>query len=149
MPPHINEIQKRRSGIQYVFLFLALLSLGILFLWMPSFLNEPPRTFPTRTLIVVDEGLTQDAVTKLLKEEGVIRSSLYLYLLLRTEYGDGYVQAGTYQFETPKTTAEIAHALVTGEGSAPLLRFTLPEGFHARVKVFAPRGLRLCRRNQR
>jgi UPF0755 protein len=137
-----QRTSQRGSRILSGFLFFTLLFLGVVFVWLPYVLNEPPQDFPTGKLIVIDEGLTQDAVTKLLQEENVVRSSLYLYILLRTQYADAYVQAGTYQFDTRKTTEEIAYAVMTGEESAPLLRFTLPEGFHARdLGMYLPKEL--------
>lgn len=116
---------------------ILLLTLGVLFVCLVSLaysieiLGTPHPEFPVGRDITVSEGLTQNEITELLKHEGVVRSSLYLYLYLAQNYPEEFVKAGTYRFPRAMTTGEVAESLVSGENGSPLLRFTLPEGFHA------------------
>lgn len=95
------------------------------------FLNTPPEQFPVGADITIEEGTTVDEITEFLKSESVVRSSLHLYLVLGREHPEEPVKAGTYRFEEPLSATEVASALVLGEHQSPLLRLTLPEGFHA------------------
>ncbi len=111
------------SGLSITLLLGALL-------WFES-QNAPHLDFPVGVDIEIAEGLTQNEITNLLAEKHVVRSALYLYLhLARTHEGE-FVKAGTYRFGEPLTTEEVARSLTRGENRSPLLRFTLPEGFHA------------------
>lgn len=102
-------------------------------------LNDAPANFPIGTDIRIDDGLTVRDVTDTLRESGVVRSSLYLYFVIMTKYGNMPVQAGTYRFSEPQTSREIAHDIVYGENLSPLIRITLPEGFRARdILLYLP-----------
>ncbi|QQR65199.1 endolytic transglycosylase MltG [Candidatus Kaiserbacteria bacterium] len=124
--------RKRRRLSTHIFLstaFLVLAFAGLSFGY--RFYNTPPHTFPLLTDIVIDEGLTVSAITEKLKAQNVVRSSLYLYMILLYEYKEVYVQAGTYSFEMPLSTREVAEAITSGEHRSPLVSITLPEGFKA------------------
>lgn len=103
------------------------LILGIAF-----FLNTPPPNFPVNTEFVITEGSTVSDITDLCAEQNLVRSGLYLYVLLLYGHEDIVVQAGTYSFDTQKTTREVASALVEGTLRKPEVSITLPEGFQAR-----------------
>lgn len=109
---------------------MLVIAVGVFFYFRS--LNEAPDDFPVTSDIRIDDGLTVRDVTDALAESGVVQSSLYLYLVIMTEYGNMPVQAGTYRFSEPQTTKEIARAIVYGENLSPLIRVTLPEGFRAR-----------------
>lgn len=107
-------------------------------------LNTAPSTFPIHTSITIEDGLSIRAISNSLEQSGVIRSSLYLYYVLQKHYTDRYVQAGTYQFDEPLTTRDIAEALTTGTHLSPLLSVTLPEGFRAsEILTYLPQSFAL------
>ncbi len=113
-------------------LFVAFLILTISALtYIYRLYDTPPSHFPLATDIVIDEGLTVSDIAEKLSAQNVVRSSLYLYIVLLYEYKEIYVQAGTYSFLTPLSTREVAKAITSGEGRSPLVSITLPEGFKA------------------
>ncbi len=95
------------------------------------FLNTPSPLFPIGTDITINEGLTVSDIAEELKAQNIVRSSLYLYLVLLNEHKEVYVQAGTYSFDMPLSTREVAEAITSGEHRSPLVSITLPEGFKA------------------
>ncbi len=96
------------------------------------FLNTPLPLFPTGIDITINEGLTVSDIAEELKAQNAVRSSLYLYMVLLNEHKESYVQAGTYSFDMPLSTRELAEAITSGEHRSPLVSITLPEGFKAR-----------------
>ncbi len=96
-----------------------------------STLNTPPAHFPVGKDITIEEGLTVREITDYLEDEGVIRSSLYIYIMLARNGNDTNVQAGIYRFDSPKTTEEILTSITTGTSMSPHITITFPEGFKA------------------
>ncbi|HEU4677292.1 MAG TPA: endolytic transglycosylase MltG, partial [Candidatus Paceibacterota bacterium] len=107
------------------------------------YLERPSSAFPVGEEIVVTEGAPQSDITDMLAARHIVRSSLYLYLYLRQHYPDEFIKAGTYRFEDPLRTSEVAEALISGKDSTPLLKVTFPEGFRAdRLLSYLPESLR-------
>lgn len=103
-------------------------------------LITPPPSFPIDTNITISEGLTVSEITEILAQNHVVRSALYLYLVLLYQYENSYVQAGTYSFDTPLTVREVSNAITTGQYRSPLVSITFPEGFRARDIGLYTRG---------
>jgi UPF0755 protein len=134
MDLHEYYTEKKKKRIHPFFALLlgvVLIALGALF-FVYRILNTPPPNFPIATDITIQEGLTVSSIAEVLAEKNIVRSALYFYAVLLYEYKDVYVQAGTYSFKTPQTPFEIAHAITSGIGRAPLTSITLPEGFKVR-----------------
>ncbi len=132
MPVNETTQQNEHTG-KALFYTCALFVITILILlaskYFLTFLNTPTNNFPIEQSITIEEGLTQSEITALLEESNVIRSSQYLYVVLLTQFENSFVQAGTYRFESPLTTEEIAGAITSGTHQSPLTKITLPEGF--------------------
>ncbi len=123
------------------FACIVLLSIFIVFVAQRS-LEQAPSSFPLNTEIVIEEGHSISSVTELLAEQHVVKSSLYLYLVLVHTYGGSYIKAGTYLFDVPVTTHEIASAITSGKQSTPLISVTLPEGFQTKnISKYLPESL--------
>ncbi len=120
---------RRRVGILFILGMgvLCIIALG----YSMSTLNAAPAHFPVGVDIVVEEGLTVREITDYLEDAGVIRSSLYIYIMLARNGYDTNVQAGIYRFDSPKTTTEIFSAITTGTSMSPHITITFPEGFKA------------------
>lgn len=120
---------------------LLLVFLGAVVLFTILFINTPPKDFPTGVDIVIEDGLTVNDATEVLKKHNVVRSSLYLYFILNNKFGDSYIQAGTYRFTEPLHATEVADAVTQGRYLSPLLTVTLPEGFRARdITTYFPKA---------
>lgn len=130
---YYDEKEKRNwlsKGLGFTLVFLTLCACVGFFLVQS--LSSIPDTFPLHTDITIEEGLSINAVTQVLAEKQVVRSSLFLYFTLLYRYEDAYVQAGTYSFNAPLSPAEVAEAITTGKYRSPLISITLPEGFQAK-----------------
>lgn len=112
-------------------LSVVLISLYAFFAYIPKVLNTASAGFPLATDITVDEGMTHRDITELLEEKRVVRSGLYLYFVLTKMFENDFVQAGTYRFDAPLTTYEVAQVMTRGTNTTPLLKVTFPEGFRA------------------
>jgi UPF0755 protein len=107
-----------------IVLIIAIFAIGKLFT-----LNDPPKDFPTGEPIVVEEGTSTARIASSLESQGVIRSSLYMRYLFKTEYQDSYIQAGVYSFPERLSNSEVLDALISGAYSLPEDVATFPEGF--------------------
>jgi UPF0755 protein len=102
-------------------------------------LNAPTPNFPLGEDITIEEGMTIEDVSVIFESQSLVRSSFFFYLTLIRDHGDRYVQAGSYTFTEPLTTAEIAEAIVSGQHQSPALKVTFPEGFRAsRILEYLP-----------
>lgn len=107
--------------------------------YIPSVLNTASADFPISTDITVSEGMNHTDIAELLEEKGVVRSALYLNFILSEMFSDDFVQAGTYRFDTPLTTREVAEIITKGTHTTPLLKITFPEGFSVKdMKEYLP-----------
>ncbi len=82
--------------------------------------------------ITIEDGLNLKQITEVLERHDVIRSSLYLYIMLNHAEIATTLKAGSYKFDTPQTGEEIAQALIQGSNITPFITLTLPEGFRIR-----------------
>lgn len=106
---------------------LVALSVFIALWWM----SRPPADFPVNTPITVPRGLSASAIADLLKENGVVRSELLLYLTIVWRYDPSSIQAGTFVYERPLSVGRVADRLATTPGAESLVVVTLPEGYTA------------------
>ena len=107
--------------------------------YIPSALNTASANFPVSTDITVSEGMNHTDIAELLEEKGVVRSALYLNFILSEMFTNDFVQAGTYRFDTPLTTREVAEIITKGTHTTPLLKITFPEGFSVKdIREYLP-----------
>ena len=112
--------------------------------FIPSLLNTASADFPVSVDITVSEGMNHTDIAELLEEKGVVRSSLYLSFVLANVFGSQFVQAGTYRFDKPHTTYEVAEIITKGTHTTPLLKVTFPEGFSIKeISKYLPQSILL------
>lgn len=97
--------------------------------YIPSLLNTASADFPVAIDITVSEGMNHTDIAELLEERGVVRSALYLNFVLSQVFSNEFVQAGTYRFDAPRTTHEVAEIITKGINTKPQRKVTFPEGF--------------------
>lgn len=113
--------------------FSTSVSIGIvlvLFFGVSFFLlsTAPPHGFPSQMEVTIPAGFSLLEATTLLEEEGIVRSSFLLQLILLTSSLEGGVRAGSYVFPEPLSAFEIAHAIARGGYAPPPIRLTVHEG---------------------
>ena len=106
---------------------LVLLAAGaFLFLVLSwSELSTPPQSW-TPQEVTIPKGASFKEVLLLLKERGLIGTSLPLYLYGRITGTDRRIRAGIYRFQEPLSPLEILRILKEGRGI--LLKVVIPEG---------------------
>lgn len=97
-----------------------------------SILNAPPQDFPVQTDIIIPEDVSINEITKIFETAHVVKSSFYLKLVLRYMHANQYIQAGTYRFDSTRSTDAIAESITSGENLSPLVTLFLPEGFQTK-----------------
>jgi UPF0755 protein len=127
-----QTVKSFRAKVVLCVLIVVTLCLMILVYVLPKVFNTPTKDFPTGTTFTITEGMTINEITQLLGNNRVVKSPLYLYIMLTEDSRDTRVQAGEYTFTKPLTTREVTEAITHGEYLSPLITVTLPEGFKAR-----------------
>jgi len=115
---------------------LCLVLMGLYFVVVN--LNESPDNFPTNLPVTIEQGTNVKNITKILKQEGVVKSDILLYYTLLFFYEPKDVKASTYIFDQPITTMQVAERLTQGDFDTGLIRFTHFEG--ERVTQLAKRA---------
>lgn len=108
-----------------IFLFVC----GALYL---RHLDTPHQSFPIGQTIEIPEGATIADVADLFASKQLVRSGLYLYVLLQYDYDDNFVQAGSYTFPEALTSHAIGEAITLGKFTSSGESVTFPEGFKVR-----------------
>lgn len=116
-----REHSNRRTTIVLIVIGTAL-TLGYVFL------VQPPESFPTGELVIVQDGDSVREITDSLREQGVVRSPLVLRLSIVALGSERSIHAGDYLFREPKDVFAIARALSVGAFGLEPVRIRIPEG---------------------
>jgi UPF0755 protein len=105
--------------------------------------NAPPEEAPETASVFfeVRSGESALSVGRRLKDEGIIRSRYFWYILSRLD--KGYLKAGTYRLELPASQMAIRSILVTGQQF--LIRVTIPEGATLKKTARLLEDAEICR----
>jgi len=96
------------------------------------FLNSPTHDFPVQTDIEISEGISHKQIAEKLKNDNVVRSSLYFYFKLKNTYPEAFIKAGTYNFDNELSTIDVLGHIVNGTAQSSSTKVTLSEGFRTR-----------------
>lgn len=112
---------------------------GVLALTLYVSVIQPPRSFPTDTLVTIPEGTSLQEASLKLQEERVIRSAASFKWLMRLTRQEGNVHAGDYLFKKPANLFSVARAVAGGYFGLEPLRIRVPEGSTAAemAKIFS------------
>src|SRR3989344_673179 len=128
--------------IKSFFFIVFVTALYVSYTYIPSVLNTASADFPVAVDITVSEGMNHTDIAELLEEKSVVRSAVYLNFVLSEAFTNDFVQAGTYRFDAPLTTREVAEIITQGTHTTPSLKVTFPEGFSVRdIKQYIPTSI--------
>ncbi|MDP3726263.1 MAG: endolytic transglycosylase MltG [bacterium] len=108
----------------WVFVFFVATS-GVFFYTISI---SPPKTFTQEVAIVIPEGFTLSKTSKLLKDEGLIRSPVFFETLVIALDGEGGVRHGEYVFKKPQNAWTIARRVVSADFGLIPVKITVQEG---------------------
>ncbi len=132
-PPTYVETHTRKRRLPAFIVGLLIIG-SILLAGLAFFMSRydaADQNFPLDHTVTIAEGMTVRDITDHLEDEHVVRSSLYLYILLQLHFEKSYIQAGTYAFTQPLTAKQVAEAITNGDFIALPPKVTFPEGFKA------------------
>jgi len=125
-----GKIQKSKkfSGIIKILVILTgfLVTITAVFFY----LNSPPPEAGSNTVFIVDPGATVLDISNQLKENNLIRSKMFFYLLVKLAGKERDMKAGEYSFERGIKNTDILRTIV--EGRVVTVKFTIPEGYNCR-----------------
>ncbi len=128
----IETYDVRRSSKLWFYLSSLITLTIILGLWSSWFMTRPPGDFPVGTAVTINRGLSAAEIVAILKEQNVVRSSLFTNIILITWYDPANIKAGSYYLDGPLTAFEVVNRITQEASESTLARLTLPEGFTAR-----------------
>lgn len=111
----------RRSLVFLVFVIVLLSAL-----YIEAF--RPPATFPAEEYVTIEDGASLRELTRTLAEKEIVRSALWLEVIVRLRGGERNVHAGDYLFAKPVGAFTVARIITTGAFGLEPVRITIPEG---------------------
>lgn len=120
----INTIEKIISKIM-----MGILIIGLFIFISFVFVTIPPRDFPAKKIIEIKYGTGLIQVSKDLKQQKIIRSSVVFELLVMLSTKNNTVLAGNYYFEKPIGIIDITRRLINGKFNLAPIKITIPEGY--------------------
>lgn len=112
---------KRKTALIAIALFVVISTFYVA-IW------RAPANFPTESTITIEKGSTLSSVTDQLKEQNIVRSSLWLRnlaILFNSERG---VLSGDYFFDKKESVWSVARRITTGDFDLNLIEVVIPEG---------------------
>jgi UPF0755 protein len=95
------------------------------------YVTNQPVSELAPTELTIEPGSSVWEISQSLKNAGIVRSEFTLFLALRYLEDPTQIKASTYNFQTPRSTTEIARTLIVGEFSNGLQSITFVEGMRA------------------
>ena len=108
--------------------FYSFIIIATLFVFAALF-TSPPVSFPTDSIVNVEEGTGLYALAEKLKEDGVIRSATTFRIVATILGGERDMKAGQYQMSHPQNVFVIASRVFRGDHEIDTVKLTIPEGF--------------------
>ncbi len=91
-------------------------------------LGSTPKSFTLPYTFTVEPGMSVAAIADKAKDEHLVRSSLFLYILLTLRHDPTNIYAGNYSFTDPLSVYGVARQLGSGNIDDESIRLTIPEG---------------------
>lgn len=100
-----------------------ILTIGGIFFWYTTQLSPVDSSNSDKKLVKVESGSTPEQIANLLKDEGVIRSSIAFLWYTRLQGVQNTLQAGSYRLSPSESTPEITEHLTSGKVDTFNIRF--------------------------
>jgi UPF0755 protein len=117
-------MEKHSQLLSIVLLCFALLC-GVIYIR----LVRSPSNFPTHTVVSITPGETLNDVTRELRNDGIIRSSVTFQSIAILFGGERRIIAGDYLLSTPENAITLAWRVSHGDFGMEETKITVPEGF--------------------
>lgn len=122
------KIPEKNSHMQILKVISGLLlSLVVVMGYLIYTINQP-ADYALPTTFTVENGASVRVITAEMKQQGLVKSDTFLYLLLVSFFDPTSIKASTYSIDEHLTSYELAKKLVEGDFASDLVRFTHFEG---------------------
>lgn len=122
----MNPMSNKLTKIQIKFIIAgAILGMLIISLYQ---LYIPPKSKGSSKIINIHNGMNVKDITKLLKEEGIIRNEFLFVLLVRITQSEKELKSGRYKLNPSSNLIEIFK--IIKEGKSDNFCVTIPEGYN-------------------
>ncbi|MEK7186701.1 MAG: endolytic transglycosylase MltG [Patescibacteria group bacterium] len=105
-----------------------ILAVLVFFILLFIYAANPPRFFPSGTIISIRDGVGLYELTEELHEARVVRSPFWFRAAAIVLGGERAMKAGEYYLPYPQSTFSIAWRIVNGDFKTQSFRITIPEG---------------------
>lgn len=106
-----------------------LIVVGSILLIIGVFFTTPPFSYPTNTIVSVQEGSGLYTLSQRLKDEKVVRSPFWFRAAAIIFGGERDMKAGEYYLSRPENVSIIAWRILHGLYDIETVKLTIPEGF--------------------
>lgn len=120
--------QSRWRASVFVTLIIGLLVVCAVVVFTIWTLNQPGQVSAYPVSFTVAAGENAESISRTLAEIGLVRSEVFLNLVLVTFFDPTKIKASTYVVDEPMTAYSIAERLIEGDFGNDLIRFTHIEG---------------------
>lgn len=108
--------------------FMFTVALIVLLLFYTLVYSSPPA-FPVGKVVTVEKGTTLDEITKQFEDQNVVRSALWIKVIISIAGVEKNVFSGDYFFPKRKSVLGVARMITTGDFGLTPVSITIPEGY--------------------
>lgn len=108
-------------------LFILLAALCASFIFAVIFYTSNP-IHNANKIVTIESGKNVTSISKLLKAEGIVRSTFLLRTVVILLGGEKKIVPGDYLFEPKENLFTVARMITSGDFGMPMIKVTVPEG---------------------
>lgn len=133
-----NKRSKKWLLISPIVVFV--LAIGLVLNWYSQNIKPADRDDSTTQTITVEEGSTEDTISSILEQKGIIRSATAYRFYVRLNGEQGQMQAGGYELSSSMSVAEIVEILSEGKIAVELVTILPAQRLDQIEEAFAKAG---------
>ena len=122
--------KKARFSILRFLLFCLLITAASAYMYYNNGLDALNKIEANAKEIVIPKGSTVKSISKILKDENMIKDSFVFELYCKINEKSDKIKAGKYRISNSMEVPEIVEVLVSGKALIDTVRFTIPEGYN-------------------
>lgn len=131
----MDKFEERKPSLKRVtagavLVLCILIASAAAFVWHLGTSPELPEEGAT---LKIQRGMSVQAIAEEAERAGVVRSSLYLYVVLTYAHDPTMIFAGTYRFAHEQSVFEVAQKIASQEVDDTLRKITIPEGVNRKT----------------
>ncbi len=127
-----NKKKKGLFSTLMIILIIMAIAIGGAFIYYNSLL-APKDTKGEERTVSIPQGYSVKGISKILEEEGIIKSNLAFLMAVRSEKLQGKLQSGNYLLSPAMSTKEVIYRIVSGQVIDDSIKVTIPEGFELKM----------------